>query len=92
MKSNSNSSFQSLSFVDWAAKGPLLLGIKAVLAESFERIHRSNLVGMGIIPLQFKDGENAESLQLTGHEQYSITLPPKIGIKQVITVGVSSFV
>jgi aconitate hydratase len=55
---------------DWAAKGPMLLGIKAVLAESFERIHRSNLVGMGVLPLQFKDGraERAESLGLTGHE------------------------
>ena len=53
---------------DWAAKGPMLLGIKAALAESFERIHRSNLVGMGVLPLQFKDGQNAESLGLTGHE------------------------
>jgi aconitate hydratase len=53
---------------DWAAKGPLLLGIRAALAESFERIHRSNLVGMGILPLQFQDGQTAESLGLTGHE------------------------
>jgi aconitate hydratase A / 2-methylisocitrate dehydratase len=53
---------------DWAAKGPMLLGIKAALAESFERIHRSNLVGMGVLPLQFKDGQSAESLGLTGHE------------------------
>src|SRR6266699_433369 len=53
---------------DWAAKGPLLLGVRAVIAESFERIHRSNLVGMGILPLQFKQGENKESLQLTGKE------------------------
>ncbi len=57
---------------DWAAKGTALLGVKAVLAESFERIHRSNLVGMGILPLQFKDGENAQSLQITGHETFSI--------------------
>jgi aconitate hydratase len=57
---------------DWAAKGPLLLGIRAVIAESYERIHRSNLVGMGILPLQFKAGENAESLGLTGEEVYSI--------------------
>ncbi len=55
---------------DWAAKGPNLLGVKAVIAESFERIHRSNLVGMGILPLQFADGENAESLGLTGEEVY----------------------
>ncbi|HET7929799.1 MAG TPA: aconitate hydratase AcnA, partial [Rhodanobacteraceae bacterium] len=58
---------------DWAAKGTLLLGIEAVIAESFERIHRSNLVGMGVLPLQFKDGENAESLGLTGKETYAIT-------------------
>lgn len=57
---------------DWAAKGPLLLGIKAVIAESFERIHRSNLVGMGILPLQFLDGQNAESLGLSGNETYDI--------------------
>ncbi|MDX1434595.1 MAG: aconitate hydratase AcnA, partial [Gammaproteobacteria bacterium] len=57
---------------DWAAKGPLLLGVKAVLVESFERIHRSNLVGMGILPLQFRDGENAESIGLTGRETYDI--------------------
>ncbi|MDQ2903103.1 MAG: aconitate hydratase AcnA [Chloroflexota bacterium] len=57
---------------DWAAKGPLLLGVRAVIAESFERIHRSNLVGMGILPLQFHQGENKESLKLTGHEVYDI--------------------
>jgi len=55
---------------DWAAKGTLLLGIKAVIAESFERIHRSNLVNMGVLPLQFKAGENAASLGLTGEEEY----------------------
>jgi aconitate hydratase len=55
---------------DWAAKGPKLLGVRAVIAESFERIHRSNLVGMGILPLQFSPGENAESLGLTGEEVY----------------------
>ncbi|KAJ6682282.1 ACONITASE/IRON-RESPONSIVE ELEMENT FAMILY MEMBER [Salix koriyanagi] len=60
---------------DWAAKGPKLLGVKAVIAKSFERIHRSNLVGMGIIPLCFKPGEDAETLGLTGHERYSIDLP-----------------
>ncbi len=58
---------------DWAAKGTLLLGVKAVIAESFERIHRSNLVGMGVLPLQFKDGENAKSLGLTGKETFDIT-------------------
>ena len=57
---------------DWAAKGPLLLGVRAVIAESFERIHRSNLVGMGILPLQFVPGENAHQLGLTGHERYTI--------------------
>jgi aconitate hydratase len=55
---------------DWAAKGPNLLGVRAVIAESFERIHRSNLVGMGILPLQFEEGHNAESLGLTGEEVY----------------------
>jgi aconitate hydratase len=58
---------------DWAAKGTKLLGVRAVIAESFERIHRSNLVGMGVLPLQFPDGENAESLGLTGEEEVSIT-------------------
>ena len=57
---------------DWAAKGALLLGIKAVLAESFERIHRSNLVGMGVLPLQFKEGENAASSGLTGQELFDV--------------------
>ncbi len=57
---------------DWAAKGPRLLGIRFVLAESYERIHRSNLVGMGILPLQFQHGENVESLELTGEETYSV--------------------
>ena len=57
---------------DWAAKGPLLLGVRAAVAESFERIHRSNLIGMGILPLQFKDGESADSLGLDGTEAYTI--------------------
>ena len=57
---------------DWAAKGTMLLGVKAVIAESFERIHRSNLVGMGVLPLQFQDGENAESLGLNGDEVFDI--------------------
>ena len=57
---------------DWAAKGTLLLGVRAVIAESFERIHRSNLVGMGVLPLQFRPGENAQTLGLTGRESYAI--------------------
>src|SRR5947199_1787545 len=57
---------------DWAAKGPLLLGVRAAIAESFERIHRSNLVGMGILPLEFMPGENPQSLGLTGHERFTI--------------------
>ncbi len=62
---------------DWAAKGPRLLGVQAVIAESFERIHRSNLVGMGVLPLQFKAGENADSLGLNGEEVYDFEgLPP----------------
>jgi aconitate hydratase len=58
---------------DWAAKGTALLGVKAVVAESYERIHRSNLIGMGVLPLQYPEGENAESLGLTGEETFSIT-------------------
>ena len=57
---------------DWAAKGTALLGVRAVLAESFERIHRSNLIGMGVLPLQFREGESAESLGLTGQETFDI--------------------
>src|SRR5699024_4895427 len=57
---------------DWAAKGTLLLGVKAVIAASYERIHRSNLIGMGVLPLQFQDGENAESLGLNGTETFDI--------------------
>ncbi|CAA7410763.1 unnamed protein product [Spirodela intermedia] len=63
---------------DWAAKGPMLLGVKAVIAKSFERIHRSNLVGMGIVPLCFKAGEDAETLGLTGHERFTIDLPSSV--------------
>jgi aconitate hydratase len=58
---------------DWAAKGTALLGVKAVIAESYERIHRSNLIGMGVLPLQYPEGENAESLGLTGEETFSVT-------------------
>jgi aconitate hydratase len=57
---------------DWAAKGPLLLGVRAVIAESFERIHRSNLVGMGVLPLVYAKGENAQSLGLSGRESFTI--------------------
>ena len=57
---------------DWAAKGTMLLGVKAVIAESYERIHRSNLVNMGVLPLQFKAGDSAASLKLTGTEEYSL--------------------
>ena len=64
---------------DWAAKGPRLLGVRAVIAESYERIHRSNLVGMGILPLQFLDGETAQSLKLTGEEVFEIA-----GIREVV--------
>jgi len=58
---------------DWAAKGAYLLGVKAVIAESFERIHRSNLVEMGVLPLEFTEGQNAEKLRLTGFELVSIS-------------------
>ncbi|MBO4353133.1 MAG: aconitate hydratase, partial [Eggerthellaceae bacterium] len=57
---------------DWAAKGPMLLGVRAAIAESFERIHRSNLIGMGLLPLQFMDGQNVETLGLDGSEEYTI--------------------
>jgi aconitate hydratase len=57
---------------DWAAKGTMLLGVKAVIAESFERIHRSNLIGMGVLPLQYQHGQNAQSLGLTGRETFEI--------------------
>jgi aconitate hydratase len=57
---------------DWAAKGPNLLGVRAVIAESYERIHRSNLLMMGILPLQYMDGENAESLGLSGREEFAV--------------------
>jgi len=75
---------------DWAAKGPLLLGIRAAIAESFERIHRSNLVGMGILPLQFKPGENKESLGLTGREVYDIQgIEQGLKPRQEVTVRVT---
>jgi aconitate hydratase len=57
---------------DWAAKGTMLLGVRAVIAESYERIHRSNLIGMGVLPLQYAEGETAESLGLTGEETFEV--------------------
>ena len=74
---------------DWAAKGTILLGVRAVLAESFERIHRSNLVGMGVIPLQYRDGENAGTYQLDGTETYSIDGVADIEPRQDIVVHVT---
>lgn len=71
---------------DWAAKGPWMLGIRAVLAESYERIHRSNLVGMGVVPLQYLEGQSAATLGLTGREGYSIGLPEKLSPGQVVDV------
>lgn len=71
---------------DWAAKGPYILGVKAVIAESYERIHRSNLVGMGIIPLQFLPSETATTLGLTAHEKYTINLPVNLTTGQIVTV------
>ncbi len=74
---------------DWAAKGPLLLGVRAAIAESYERIHRSNLVGMGVLPLQFKAGQNAESLGLAGTERLSITgISGTLTPRQDVTVQV----
>jgi aconitate hydratase len=70
---------------DWAAKGTMLLGVKAVIAESFERIHRSNLIGMGVLPLQFKEGQNAQSLCLTGKETFEI-IGLNGGAAKVVTV------
>ena len=74
---------------DWAAKGTVLLGVRAVIAESFERIHRSNLVGMGVLPLQFREGENADSLGLDGSEAFTITGVAGIEPRQDVTVEVT---
>ncbi|XP_064644944.1 cytoplasmic aconitate hydratase-like isoform X2 [Lineus longissimus] len=74
---------------DWAAKGPWMLNIRAVIAESYERIHRSNLVGMGIMPLQYLEGETAETHGLTGKEQFSITLPDELKPTQIYEVKVN---
>jgi aconitate hydratase len=71
---------------DWAAKGTQLLGIKAVIAKSFERIHRSNLVGMGVLPLQFAPGDGADTLGITGDESFDITVPSDIRPQQPLTL------
>jgi aconitate hydratase len=73
---------------DWAAKGTILLGVRAVIAESFERIHRSNLLGMGVLPLQVRDGEGAESLGLDGREKYTISGIGEIKPRQDVEVRV----
>ena len=75
---------------DWAAKGPLLQGIKAVIAESYERIHRSNLLGMGILPLQFKEGETAQTHGLTGSETFSIERDAKLTVNMTVTIKTST--
>jgi aconitate hydratase len=76
---------------DWAAKGTLLLGAKAVIAESFERIHRSNLVNMGVLPLEFKAGETAESLGLTGRETFDLEgSGPTLTARGTVTVRARS--
>src|SRR5947209_20348858 len=74
---------------DWAAKGTVRLGVRAVIAESFERIHRSNLVGMGVLPLQFREGENAASLGLVGTEKYTIDGVAKLKPRQDVEVKVT---
>ncbi|MCY1702423.1 aconitate hydratase AcnA [Deinococcus sp. SL84] len=74
---------------DWAAKGTFLLGVKAVIAESYERIHRSNLVGMGVLPLQFINGENAENLGIEGDETFNIKLPADLKPRQNVTLEVT---
>jgi aconitate hydratase len=71
---------------DWAAKGTFLLGVKAVIAESYERIHRSNLVGMGVLPLQFLAGQTAASLGLDGTETFSVAVTDKVEPRQKIEV------
>ncbi len=71
---------------DWAAKGTHLLGVKAVIAASFERIHRSNLVGMGVLPLQFAEGQTADSLGLDGTETFNIDIPDDLSPRQTIKV------
>lgn len=71
---------------DWAAKGTLLLGVKATIVENYERIHRSNLIGMGVLPLQFRAGETAASLGLTGEETFDIPVTNSVAPRQEIAV------
>ncbi|MGB1701285.1 MAG: aconitate hydratase, partial [Nannocystaceae bacterium] len=71
---------------DWAAKGTLLLGVRAVICKSFERIHRSNLVGMGVLPLCFKDGQDADSLGLDGSEHFDIPITDEVSPLDTLTV------
>jgi aconitate hydratase len=73
---------------DWAAKGPYLLGVRAVIAESFERIHRSNLIGMGIAPLQFLPGQNATTLAITGREVFTIKFEEHLQPRTKVTITV----
>jgi len=73
---------------DWAAKGTQLLGVKAVIATSYERIHRNNLVGMGVLPLEFKEGESAQTLGLDGSEYFSIEGLAEVKAGGVLTVNV----
>ncbi|NXD61113.1 IREB2 protein, partial [Corvus moneduloides] len=75
---------------DWAAKGPFLLGVKAVLAESYEKVHRSQLIGIGIAPLQFHPGENPSTLGLTGREQFSILFPPELLPRMTLDIKTST--
>ncbi len=75
---------------DWAAKGTFLLGVRAVIAESYERIHRSNLVGMGVLPLQYLAGQSADTLELSGNETYSVTLGDDLRPRQLLEVTVTS--
>ncbi|CAB1345183.1 unnamed protein product [Coregonus sp. 'balchen'] len=73
---------------DWASKGPFLLGIKAVLAESYEMIHRSNLVGMGVIPLEYLAGDTADSLDMTGRERHTVVIPEPLTPKMIVDIKV----
>ena len=82
----SGKDYGSGSSRDWAAKGPFLQGVRAVVAETYERIHRSNLVGMGIVPLQYLEGENATSLGLTGKEEFTVDLPADLKPQQMVEV------
>ena len=75
---------------DWAAKGTMLLGVRAVITESFERIHRSNLIGMGVLPLTYLPGESAASLGLTGTESFDIILPAVIEPRQELAISATN--